>query len=289
MKRPGAVLLAALLAATCAAAQDTATLGGEPAIRFLAGHGHLLNYCEGQLTVTRTRVRFDGLSTPRHSFDVPRAQVTAKHARFFGAHYIKLRAAGKTYRMPLYPDVARRLGDRFALFLRALRDFDAAHAEIRRAETMRVAEGVTLSEEGGEPVLRAPVLVGYNVLWFRGPGGVTVWQGPEADARAYERIAGGAVSPATLEIGRERVRLVSAEGGVIAEAARGELRVRSAVAGYPRLVLAFRATGRVSLVTGELVEGKLTVRDANALTRALGTEFEQVAAEVRRAPAEELR
>ena len=43
------------------AAQDTATLAGEPAIRFMAGHGHLTTYCDGQLWITATRVRFDGV------------------------------------------------------------------------------------------------------------------------------------------------------------------------------------------------------------------------------------
>jgi len=182
MRRSGArsVLLASVLLASAVRAQDTTTLNGERAIRFLAGHGHLSNYCEGQITLTPTRVLFDSLTSPRHSFEFKRAEIQDLHyGSVFGFHYIKMSAGGKTWRLALYPDMARSFGDRFAFFLRAYRDFDAAYAEVKRAEAERKPpSGVRLREGQDGPVLEFPVLVGMGVLWFEGPGGVTIWEGP---------------------------------------------------------------------------------------------------------------
>lgn len=281
-----AALLVLLAGALACAAQDVSTREGEPAIRFLAGHGHLRDYCEGELWVTPTRVRFEGLSTPRHSFDLKREQIRDLHAAsLFGVHYIKISAAGKTYRMALYPDLARAFGDRFALLERAYRDFPAAYEEVRRAQAARAAPPImTLEQTADGPVLKLPVIVAPGVVWFKGKHGVTVWAGEQADAGEYAQAVGGLLTSGTLEIAADRVRFTPRVGDMrlVIDEARAQTRLRSGVAGYPRVVAAFRRTGRVSLLPGRFDEkGALELYDAGLLARALGAEFAQVVEEVR--------
>jgi hypothetical protein len=290
------LLAAVVLLAVAAAAQDASTLDGERAIRFLAGHGHITNYCEGVLTITPTRVRFDGVTVPRDSFDFKRAEIQElKYGSAFGLHYVKLRAGGKNWRMAVYPDLERRFGDRFALLLRAYGDFDAAYAEVERAaEQRRPASVIKVRDDKDGPVLEFPVLAGLGVLWFEGPGGVTIWEGPEADAKAYGEIRSATgeivykkrrVRPGLaygkLEVTATHVRMYrEGEEPIVIDEDKGQMRMNAAVGGYPRVVANFRRTGRVSLIVGT-IDGGLTLYDAAPLVRALGPEFEQVVREVR--------
>lgn len=292
------LLLAAVpfLLVFLAAAQDTTTLNGERAIRFLAGHGHVMNYCEGVLTVTPARVRFDGVTVPPHSFAFQRADVKGlQYGSTFGLHYVKLQAGGKNWRMALYPDLERKFGDRFALLLRAYRDFDAAYAEVQHvAAQRRPASVIRVREEKDGPVLEFPVLVGMGVLWFEGPGGVTVWRGPQADRRAYAEIKlsnGGTayargrlrrgLAHGKLEVTATHVRFYrEGEEPIVIDEDKSQMRLNAAAGGYPRVVANFRRTGRVSLIVGT-VQGGLQLYDAAPLVRALGPEFEQVVKEVR--------
>ncbi|HSE48209.1 MAG TPA: hypothetical protein VLA96_03270, partial [Terriglobales bacterium] len=266
-----------LLLASPAAAQDATTLAGERAIRFLAGHGHVADYCEGVLTITPTRVRFDGVTVPRDSFDFQRAEVKdLKYGSAFGLHYVKLRAGGRNWRMALYPDLERRFGDRFALLLRAYRDFDAAYAEVERtAAQRRPASVIELRDDQDGPVLEFPVLAGLGVLWFEGPGGVTIWEGPEADAKAYGEIRSavgetlyqkGRLRPGLaygkLEVTATHVRFYrEGDESIVIDEDKGQMRLNAAVGGYPRVVANFRRTGRVSLIVGT-IDGGLKVYDA---------------------------
>jgi hypothetical protein len=297
------LLVAVLLAATPALTQDTATLDGEPAIRFLAGHGHLTSYCEGQLTVTPARVRFESLTMPRHSFDLKREQVKDVHAgSLFGLHYIKLKGGGKTYRLPLYPGLDRPLGDRFALFVRAFREFAAAHAEVARAQARRAPglAAMRLNEEDGQPVLEFPVLAGPGVLWFKqAGGGVTVWADEKAGAEAYARIvrarrgSGGVFARGKLVVSAGRVRFESAgapgDANVTIDSPRSEMRLNLGVGGYPRVVAHFRYNDRISVIPGAVVGDGLQLYDATPLLRALGPEFAQVVEELRQADARRVR
>lgn len=232
---------------------------------------------------------------PRHSFDFRRDEIKDLHAaHLFGAHYIKLRARGDTYRMALYPDLGRDFGDRFEFFERAYRDFPAAYEEVRRVEAVRRArpQVVTLDESSGQPVLKFPVLVGQGTVWFKGPDGVAAWASRDADARVYRRPMAVALAAGTLEVSGTRVRFVPEGGGtwtdesLQVDSPREEMRVRSGIGGYPRIVAAFRSTGRVSLVSAR-VRGKelAELDDATPLLGALGEGFESLVRELRGAPA----
>ena len=294
-----------LLAAPCAA-QDTAVLDGEPAIRFLAGHGHLTNYCEGELWITAGRIRFDGVTVPAHSFDYKRADVKDVHAAStFGFHYIKLEAGGHTYRMGIYPELEHALGDRLAFIERAWKDFPSAYAEVQKAEAARDLKLglITVRDDKDGPVLEFPVLVGTGALWFSGPDGVTVWAGPEADKRAYAEIrlsgkdertharVNGDLANGTLEVTADHVRLVRASGKNIAiDEPRSQMRLKEGAGGYPQVVVTFRNAGRLTFLFANVerrgADGDdVTIHDGTLLLHALGPEFPQVVEQVRKASA----
>lgn len=276
------LILSLLLGAACAA-QDTAVLEGEPAIRFLVGHGHATNYCEGQLWVTATRVRFDSVTLPAHSFDHKRADVKDVHAASaWGFHYVKIEAGGHTYRMAIYPDLAHAFGDRLEFVASAWKDFPSAYAKVQQVEAGRAPDPAVKVE--GE-ALEFPVLAVLQVAWFKGPKGVTAWSGPEAGADAYGKIQGMYVA-GTLRVTADRVQFHRATDGVVGEidSTRDQMRVNSAIGGYPRIILNFRSAGRVSFVLGTADEkGHLQLHDASPLVRAVGPEFPQVVEEVRKA------
>ena len=296
------VWLVLLLAALPLAAQDTATLDGEPAIRFLAGHGHLTNYCEGELWITATRIRFDGLTVPRHSFDYKRDQVKDVHpGSAFGFHYLKIDAGDKTYRMGIYPNLQGQFGDRFEFFARAFRDFSGAYDEVRRAESERKPPAglLRVREEKDGPVLEMPVVVGEGVLWFSGKDGVAVWTGAKAGKESYGELRqtargensharlGVDLETGTLEVSATHVRLTNASGKAIPiDEERDQMRVLLGAGGSPQAVVAFRRTGRVTLLLGGAAGEGVELYDATPLLRALGREFPQVVEEVRKSSAQ---
>src|SRR3954447_23090743 len=177
--RAAALASVLLLATFVATAQDATTLDGQPAIRFMAGHAHLSNYCEGQLWVTATRLRFDSSLGSAHSFDLKRADVKAFHpATFLRFHYMKLQTSGRTYRVGIYPSLTADLGDRFRFAERAWQDLPAAQAELQRAAPRQslATEVVHAHQEAAGPVLEFTAFAGPQFLWFRGAYGVTIWQ-----------------------------------------------------------------------------------------------------------------
>jgi hypothetical protein len=281
-------LLAALLLLSAArlAAQDTATLDGEPAIRFVAGHGHLTTYCDGVLWITATRVFFDGITLPSHSFDLKRGEVSAFHAgHALGFDYVKIHGGGKTYRMGLYPDMARQFGDRFAFAERAWRDFPSAYAEVQRAQAQRVSPPGLVKLIAGDagPVLEFPVIVGSGAVWFKSGKKVTVWEGPQAGGSAYARVQ-GATAHGRLQVSADSVHFISAQApgdaNLVLDSPKREMRLRGAVGGYPRIVATFRSAGRMSLLLAEDVGGRNRFYDVTPLLRALGPDFPQMAAEL---------
>ncbi len=299
MRFAARILAACLLLAAMGAAQDTAVLDGEPAIRFLAGHGHLTNYCEGELWITAHRIRFDGVTVPAHSFDYKRADVKDVHAAStFGFHYVKLEAGGHTYRMGIYPELEHALGDRLEFVERAWKDFGPAYAEVQRAEAARKLppDLVTVRDDKDGPVLEFPVIAGTGALWFSGPDGVTVWAGPDADKRAYGEIrlsakdertharVNGDLAHGTLEVTADHVRLVRASGKNIAiDEPRSQMRLKEGAGGYPQIVVSFRQAGRLTLLIGQVDGDSVTLYDGTLLLHALGPEFPQVVEEVRKA------
>jgi len=286
-----AVSLAALLLALPLAAQDVTTLDGESAIRFMAGHAHLTNYCEGQLWITPTRLRFDSSLGSEHSFDLKRAEVKDFHAASaFGVPYMKTRGkrldgSERTYRIGLYPNIAGEFGDRFRLAERAWRDFPAAAAEVTRVAAQRVptADSVRIIMQNGAPVLEFDVFLGPQFLWFRGPHGVTIWAKADADGDAYGRIM-GTNAAGKLRITAERVSFMAIDAAANTklgfEAPRDEVRMYSGAGGYPRVVVSVRHAGRVSIVVGEPAGAGIRLHDVTPLLRALGPEFSQMAAEL---------
>jgi hypothetical protein len=284
-------LLAALLVAIALplAAQDTATLDGEPAIRFMAGHGHLRTYCDGQLWITATRVRFDGVTLPPHSFDLKRSEITSFHpGHALGFRYIKIETRERTYRMGVYPDLGREFGDRFALVERAYRDFPGAYAEVERVAAQRKPPAGLIKASVGKdgPVLEFPVIVGAGVLWFAGPNQVTVWSDADAGAEAYAEIRGGALARGKLEVTADRVRFVSAgaaeDVNLQLDSPKSEMRMNAGAGGYPRVVVTFRSAGKTTLLLGEFTgePRSLKLYDVTPLLRALGPGFSAMAAEL---------
>jgi hypothetical protein len=301
MRRPALLPLLVLLLALAAAAQDTTTLDGEPAIRFMAGHGHLKDYCEGQLWITPTRLRFDGFFGPDHSFDGRRAEVKEFHAgHLFGFDYMKVDVGGRTFRLGLYPNLESDFGDRFALAERAWTNFQATYDEVKAAESKRTAQasGVQASVTKDGPTLTVPVLVGPGLLWFRGEKRVTVWSDEKAGGEAYGWIMGNAV-PGKLEITADRVRFTPSESsnlGVVFDAPRSEIKFDQGAGGYPRLIMSVRSVGRVSVVAGTKTDEdllwkgkpsgkKIIYRDVAPIVRALGPDFNTMAAELLPKPA----
>lgn len=286
MRNAASILLFVVaLTAGLVRAQDTATLDGEPAIRFLAGHGHLTTYCDGQLWITATRVRFDGLTRPADSFDLRRGQVkTLQQGHALGFDYIKVQGGGDTYRMGIYPDVARQFGDRIAFVARAWSDFAGAYAEVQRAEAQRrPPAGLVQASAGPEgPMLEFPVIVRPGGMWFKSRKKVTVWEDPQADGSAYAQIYGVTAS-GRLQVTAERVRFVpsqaAGEADVRLDSPRTEMQVVSGAGGYPRVIASVRGE-RVSLLLGTADGGGLHVYDATPLLRALGPQFPQMAAEL---------
>lgn len=296
MRRP-LVLLTLLLGALPLAAQDTATLDGEPAIRFIVGHGHLTTYCDGQLWITPTRLRFDGVTSPAHSFDLKRVEVrefNAAHA--LGFDYIKVSGGGDNYRMGLYPDLARQFGNRFEFAERAWKDFQAAFDEVQRAEAQRqLPPGIVKASAGKDgAMLEFPVVIAAGAVWFKSDKKVTVWEGPQADGSAYAWIQ-GAIARGKLQVTAERVRFVSAnaagDADVVLDSSRQEMRIQAGAGGYPRVVANFRGPGRMSLLFAEFTDedvvrdGKVVGKrkrfyDVTPLLRALGPDFPQMAAEL---------
>jgi hypothetical protein len=269
-----------------ASAQDTTTLEGEPAIRFMAGHGHLFNYCEGQLWITPTRLRFDSSLGSKHSFDLRRADVKDFHpGHSFGFHYMKLATSQRTYRLGLYPNLEGALGDRFALAERAWQNFPAAASAVEHAASAGGApvQAVTAAMEGGQPVLEFPAFVGPQFLWFRGPEGVTVWTKPEAGGEAYGKIM-GANAAGKLRVSAARVAFIPADTAASAKFGfdypRDEVRLYSGAGGYPRVVVNTRHGGRLNIVLGETQGSALRLYDVAPLLRALGPEFSQMVQEL---------
>lgn len=290
------LLVVALLVALPLAAQDTATLEGEPAIRFLVGHGHLRTYCDGQLWITPTRVRFDGVQTPAHSFDLKRGEVTDFNpSQALGFAYVKISGGGENYRMGFYPDLARQFGDRLEFAARAWKDFQGAYAAVRKAEAQRkLPAGIVKASVGKDgPMLEFPIIAGPGIIWFKSDKKVTVWEGPQADGSAYVWIQGG-FARGKLQVTADRVRFVSAnlptDPDLILDSNKEEMRIRFGAGGYPHIIANFRQPGRVSLLFGEFTSEpigsgkKAGVRknfyDATPLLRALGPEFPQMAAEL---------
>nr|MDP9267785.1 carboxypeptidase-like regulatory domain-containing protein [Acidobacteriota bacterium] len=278
------------------AAQDTSTLDGEPAIRFIVGHGHLTNYCEGLLYVTPTRVRFDSFGEPSHSFDLPRAQVSDLHpGRSLGFSYVKIEGGGKTYRMAIYPDLARQFGDRHAFVERAFKDFQGAYAEVQRAEAKRSTPAglikAAMTKDGA--MLEFPIIVGSGFTWFRGEKVVTAWADSDAGANAYVWIQ-GPIARGKLEVTADRVRFLSdgvaGDADIVIDAPKKEMRMVRTAGGYPHAVVAFRASGRVTLMFAQFTSepigsGKQSglrknFYDVTPLLRALGPQFPQLAAEL---------
>jgi hypothetical protein len=289
----------ALLVALPMAAQDTSTLDGEPAIRFIVGHGHLTNYCEGLIYFTATRVRFDSVGEPPHSFDYPRAQVSDVHpGRALGLSYVKIEAGGKTYRMAIYPDVDRLFGDRHAFFERAFRDFQGAYAEVKRAEARRTVPSglIKASMTSDGPMLEFPIIVGAGMTWFRrsGKAHVAAWADSDAGGSAYVLISGRAARGKLL-VTADRVRFASAgiagDADITLDSPKGkEMQMVRAVGGYPHAIVAFRSTGRVTLMLAEFTSTPVVPDDNSGMQkkfydvtpvlRALGPEFPQMAAEL---------
>jgi hypothetical protein len=292
VKRPRVALVVTLALALAAlvplpaSPQDTTTLEGEAAIRLMAGHGHLFNYCEGQLWITPTRLRFDSSLGSKHSFDLRRADVKDFHAGdSFGFHYMKLATSQRTYRLGLYPNLEGALGDRFALAEHAWRDFPAAVAEVERAGSSQNASllAVTATMENGQPVLEFPAFVGPQFLWFRGPEGVTLWAKPEAGGEAYGKIM-GANAAGKLRVSAARIAFIPADAAANAKFGfdypRDEVKLYSGAGGYPRVVVNTRHGGRVSIVLGETQGSALRLYDVALLLRVLGAEFSEAAGEV---------
>lgn len=285
-RNPILVLLLALLAVP-AVGQDTATLDGEPAIRFMAGHGHLTTYCDGQLWVTATRVFFDGVTQPSHSFALSRAEVSEFHqAHALGFDYLKVEGGGKTYRIGLYPDMTRQFGDRIAFGERAWKDFQGAYAEVKRAEAQRTwpAGLVKGSSSPNGPMLEFPAILGQGGIWFKSARKVTVWEEPDADGSAYLTML-GPVEHGTLQVTADRVRFVPApvpgDAELTLDAPKSEMRLRSGAGGYPRLIANFRHEGRMALMLATVEPGgRNRFHDATPLLRALGPEFDAFAASV---------
>jgi|GEM_PF-6407119 len=286
-----AASLVALLLALPLAAQEVTTLDGEPAIRFMAGHAHVTNYCEGQLWITPTRLRFDSSLGSEHSFDLKRAEVKDFHAASaFGIPYIKMRGkkldgGERTYRIGLYPNLAGELGDRFRLAERAWQDFPAAAAEVARVAAQRVPSpgSVRVLMQNDGPVLEFDVFVGPQFLWFRGPRGVTIWAKAESGGEAYGRIM-GTHAPGKLRVTAERVSFVATDAAANEklgfDAPRSEVRTYIGAGGYPRIVVSVRHAGRVSIVAGQPVGAGILLRDVTPLLRALGPDFSRIAAEL---------
>jgi hypothetical protein len=282
--RAAALASVLLLATFVATAQDATTLDGQPAIRFMAGHAHLSNYCEGQLWITATRLRFDSSLGSAHSFDLKRADVKAFHpATFLRFHYMKLQTSGRTYRVGIYPSLTADLGDRFRFAERTWQDFPAAQSELQRAAPQRIPpDSVHAMQESGAPLLEFRAFAGPQFLWFRGAYGVTIWAKPQAAAEAYEEIEGKHAA-GVLRVSAERVAFVPNDASATAfafDAPRDEVRLYSGAAGYPRVVLNTRHNGRMSIVLGAAEANSIRFYDAAPLVRALGPEFLQLAAEL---------
>ncbi|MBI2678181.1 MAG: carboxypeptidase regulatory-like domain-containing protein [Candidatus Koribacter versatilis] len=283
MKR---IILAVALLLAPLAAQDTATLDGEPAIRFMAGHGHLTTYCDGQIWITPTRLRFDGVTFPAHSFDFKRAEVGAFHSgHALGFDYIKVEGGGKTFRMGLYPDMARQFGDRYAFAERAWNDFQPAYAEVTRAEAQRhpPAGLIKASATGEGAVLEFPVIIGPGAVWFKSAKKVTLWEGAEADGSAYASMI-GKVARGKLQVTAGHVKFVSAQAAgdpdLVLDSGKSEMRMNTGAGGYPRIIASFRSAGRMTLLLAEAGDGGTKFYDVTPLLRALGPEFPQMAAEL---------
>jgi len=292
-----AVPLTLPLVALPLAAQDTTTLDGEAAIRIMAGHGHLnYTYCEGQLWITPTRLRFDSFLGSEHSFDLRRPEVKDFHAaHLFGFDYMKVDGGGHTYRLGIYPNLHGDFGDRFAFAEKAWKSFDTARPEVERTAAQRSTrpEQVRARLEKDGATLEFPAFAGPGVVWFRNEKTVTIWANGRAGGEAYGWIL-GKVTPGRLQVTAERVLFLPNEGSMSDmsfESPRSEVRIQNGAGGYPRLVVNVRSVGRTSIVlgaaTGEplVIKGKpagnrVQFEDVAPLLRALGPQFPQMAAEL---------
>lgn len=288
------LLLALLLLPSGVAAQDRTTLDGEPAIRFLSGHGHLRTYCLGTLWITPTRIRFDSYVEPPHSYNLLRSQVQAFEAGdLFGFHYVKVQGGGDTYRMALAPDVDHSFGDRVQFAVRAFKDFNAATAEVARVEGQRRTDAAMVRAKmtADGPAIEFAALAGHGVVYSLGAKKASEWEPAEAAADAYRLVLGN-VAGGTLVVTMKGVQFRSAradDAKVDFESPKEDIRIVSAAGGYPRVVLNVRKIGRITIYLGEFTGDPIINKgkkvgtqkryyEATPLLRALGPEFPQLAA-----------
>ena len=287
-----AVLLVLSLGATNAAAQDRTTLNGEPALRFLIGHGHLTTYCDGVLWITPTRVRFEALNEPKHAFDLPRSKVSeVKTAHSLGFDYVKLQAAGNTYRLGVYPTIGNSFGNRFEFLVRAISDFEAASREVERAQATRTPEAgaATLVKSASGPVLRFPVFAGQGHVWMFGMKKAVIFEPAELGDRAYNGST--ARSWGWLEVFSDRIRFRSERGPELSlDRSKSDFALVSGAGGYPRIKIRDNSGDWFGFVVGQYTgektfdnKGQETgeryrLLDAAALLQALGDGFSELVA-----------